>query len=234
MRFVIALAATWLALALDGDPHGGTDDGGLWVHVVQHDQPATSSHGAPKTHEVEAPPVLIGGGACDAAEHVAGAILDVTFCPGGSPQPALTLGDIRAAFARLPLPPSRLVIQPPGGRTLVNFATNFYTTDTEPILREVTLLGRRVTIRATPSSYAWTFGDGRSRTTSSPGAAYPELAITHAYAHHGRFRPHLATTYRGEFRVGAQGWRQIPGTVTIAGPSQPLRVVEAIPHLVGH
>ena len=50
------------------------------------------------------------------------------FCDvGTTATPVVTPTTVQRAFAELPLPPSRLVIQPPNGRTLVNFDTNFYT-----------------------------------------------------------------------------------------------------------
>ena len=36
-----------------------------------------------------------------------------------------------------------------------------------------------------------------------------------------------------EFRVAGGGWREVAGTVTIAGPPEALRVLEAQPNLVG-
>ncbi|MDN5744533.1 MAG: hypothetical protein L0H31_05350, partial [Nocardioidaceae bacterium] len=42
----------------------------------------------------------------------------------------VTPGDVLTAFRRLHWPPSALTVQPPGGKTLVNFKTNFYTDDT--------------------------------------------------------------------------------------------------------
>ncbi|MEV5001848.1 PKD domain-containing protein [Nocardioides sp. LML1-1-1.1] len=158
----------------------------------------------------------------------------VAFCdpPEGQPQPVLTLGLIRSAFAELRLPAGALVIQPPDGTTLVNFDTNFYTSATAPLTRTVTLLGQRVTLEATPSRYRWEFGDGTVRTTSEPGSPYPRLDVTHNYLRTGTYRPRLATTYTGRYRVAGGGWRPIPGTVTVQGAPRPLRAIEARPTLV--
>ncbi|GAA3676735.1 hypothetical protein GCM10022237_40210 [Nocardioides ginsengisoli] len=219
-------------------PDTGTDDTGFWLHQVQgahHDAPPPAAAPQADQHTQLQPAAIVGHAACAGADQAAGLLFDVTFCPGADPEPLpLTLGAIRTAFARLPLPAARLAIQPPDGLTLVNFATNFFTTDTHPLLRRVTILGRQVTIRATPSTYTWAYGDGERRTTTSPGAAYPRLGITHRYVRTGRYAPRLSVTYRGDFRVGAQPWRAIPGTVTIDGPPQRLRAVEATPHLVGY
>ena len=63
----------------------------------------------------------------------------------------ITPGAVQHAFERLAWPPSPLVVQPPKGRTLVNFDTNFYTTNTHPTTQTVTLIGQPVTIEATPT-----------------------------------------------------------------------------------
>jgi len=151
----------------------------------------------------------------------------------------LTPGDVERAFRRLSWPASPLVVQPPRGRTLVNFETNFFTTNTTPTTQTVTLLGHRVTIEATPVSYTWHFGaaDGdRStgdRSTGDPGAAYPDLRVTHRYLQVGTVRPSVDTTYAGRYRVGGGAWHTIPATVTVPGAAVDLEVVSATPHLVG-
>ncbi|GEP39528.1 hypothetical protein NPS01_31910 [Nocardioides psychrotolerans] len=168
------------------------------------------------------------------------AALDLTYMPycflGGGDQavPAqVTPGLVSAALRRIPLPASVLVVQPPNGRTLVNFATNFYT-DTQELTRTITLLGQRVDLRITPASYGWRFGDGESASTTTPGAAYPDLQVTHDYLSAGGVAPAVDTTYTADFRVNAGAWRPVPGTVTIPGATMPLEVVEATPTLVGY
>lgn len=145
--------------------------------------------------------------------------------------PALTPGIVSQALARLPLPPAQLQIQPVNGRTLVNFDTNFYT-ERDEFTRAVTLLGRRVELRIWPARFTWRFGDGPTMSTTSPGSAYPHLEITHSYPNADPVRPSVDTTYAAQFRVGNGAWRPVPGTVTIAGDSVPLEVVEATPTLV--
>lgn len=146
----------------------------------------------------------------------------------------LTVEDVRRAFEELKLDPGTLVIQPPDGLTLVNFKTNFYTTTTTPTTLTVTLLDQPVTIEATPATYTWYFGDGQTTHTTEPGAAYPSLTITHEYLRKGDYRPSLSTTYTGRYKIGDGAWQTIPGTVTIDGPTQPLRAIEAQPKLVGY
>jgi hypothetical protein len=147
---------------------------------------------------------------------------------------ALTPAVIESAFRRLAWPASPLVVQPPKGKTLVNFDTNFYTTNDHPTTQTVTLIGQRVTIEATPTVYTWHFGPGSGdRTTTTPGAAYPDLQVTYRYLEVGTVHPGVDTTYAGRYRVGNGAWRQIPDTLTVPGTTVDLRVVSATPHLVG-
>ena len=135
-------------------------------------------------------------------------------------------------FKRIQWPDSDLVVQPPGGRTLVNFETNFYTLDKQPISQERTIAGRRVTIRAVPTTYTFHFGDETSMQTSSPGRPHPDLDVTHAYEQTGKVAVRVDTTYSGEYRIGGGQWVAIAETLTVRGADQSLQIVEALPQLV--
>ncbi len=129
------------------------------------------------------------------------------------------------------------MVQPPKGRTLVNFDTNFYTTNDNPTTQTVTLIGQQVTIEATPTQYTWHFDSGAAdgvRCSTDPGAAYPDLRITYRYLQVGAVQPSVDTTYSGRYRVGNGAWEQIPDTLTVAGPAVALEVVSATPHLMGY
>jgi hypothetical protein len=148
----------------------------------------------------------------------------------------LTPDMVEHAFQRLAWPASEIVVQPPKGRTLVNFDTNVFTTNTHATTQTVTLLGQRVTIEATPTQYHWHFGgDGSDDlVTSGPGAPYPDLRVTHRYTRVGEVHPSVDTTYAGRYRVGNGAWKTIPSTLTIPGAAVDLQVVSATPHLVGY
>jgi hypothetical protein len=149
----------------------------------------------------------------------------------------VTPAQVERAFQRLSWPASQIVVQPPKGRTLVNFDTNFFTTNTHPTTQTVTLIGQQVTIEATPTTYTWHFGSGADDAdlpTADPGAAYPDLRVTYRYTRVGDVHPSVDTTYAGRYHVGNGGWQTIPSTVTVPGPTVDLQVVSATPHLVGY
>lgn len=186
-------------------------------------EPATCDNGDPMTHTL----AITESGAIAGSTSSCPLPLDPAAGAG------LTPGMVLAAFRRIPLPASELMVQPPGGRTLVNFDTNFYT-DGGEFRRTVTLLGRRVELRIWPASFEWRFGDGESRQTTEPGGRYPNLEITHRYLSKGRVSPSVDTTYAAQFRVANGPWRDVNGTVTIPGIPEGLRVVTARPVLVGY
>ncbi|WP_344771863.1 hypothetical protein [Nocardioides panacisoli] len=154
------------------------------------------------------------------------------FCPAIGDRPTITPPMVADAFQRIPLPASPLIIQPPGGKTLVNFETNFYT-EQRPLDRTVRLLGQRIELRISVASYTWHFDDGAVLRTSKPGAPYPHLQITHNYLQKGGYRPSLDTTYVADYRVNGGAWHTVPGSVTIEGDAKSLRAIEARPVLVG-
>ena len=135
-------------------------------------------------------------------------------------------------FKRIAWPASELIVQPPKGKTLVNFETNFYTLDSEPITRELSIANQKVTLRAVRSAYTFHFGDGTSTQSSSPGRPHPNLDVTHVYKQTGKVAVSLDVTYVGEYCIGGGDWTAIPETLTVAGADQDLQIVEALPQLV--
>jgi len=120
----------------------------------------------------------------------------------------------------------------PTGRTLVNLDTIVYTDESEVSTAQVTLLGFPVDVEATPMSYLWSFGDGTTLTTTTPGKPYPAKEITHKYLKRGSVGLTLTTNYAARFRVTDGAWQYVDGTVPITGPATPLLIREAVPVLV--
>lgn len=135
-------------------------------------------------------------------------------------------------FKNLDWPQSTLTIQPPGGKTLVNFETIFYTTNNQPSTRVLTLIGQTVEIQASPTSYVWHYGDDTTATTSSAGQPHPHQDVVHTYTGLDPVEPSVDTVYSGRFRVNGGAWESIEETVTIEGEAVALEILEATPELV--
>ncbi len=158
------------------------------------------------------------------------------MCHGGRPPayvpPRVTPAMVLSELQRVGLPALEVGVQP-AGKTLVNLDTIFFT-EPVPVDVDLTILGQAVEVEATPTTYVWSFGDGSSLTTSTPGAAYPSKDVVHRYSHAGvTVRPSVSVVYGARFRVGGGGWQDVDGTVTIPGPQQGLVVAEAAPVLSG-
>jgi hypothetical protein len=142
--------------------------------------------------------------------------------------PDLVLREVRT----IGLPALRVHVQPEG-ETLVNLDTIFFAKP-QPFERTVQLLGFTVDIEATPTSFAWAFGDGAGMTTETAGAPYPDQVITHAYADaHVTEHASVDATYTVRFRVDGGDWQTIDETITADGPSTAVEVKEAVPVLTG-
>ena len=129
-------------------------------------------------------------------------------------------------------------MEPVGNRTLVNLP-NFFTADFSGAgygpdeVRTVTLLGHQVRIKPVLKSNMFHFGDGASLgPTGSRGGGYPDGDVRHTYAQRGTVNASVTTVYGGQFSVDGGPFTDLPGTATITGPAQPLRVRTATPHLV--
>lgn len=145
----------------------------------------------------------------------------------GTAVPAFTLAD----FRRLPLPKAGVNVQPATGRTLVSVPTNLYATS-RPATFRVTLLGTPVLVRARPTAWTWTYGDGSSRTFSTPGAPYPDLGTAHTWTAPGRRTVTLTTTWSGTYSVAGGPALPVDGTASVVSPSVEIVVVETRAELV--
>ena len=169
-----------------------------------------------------------------------------TVCIGGkdspmqeipSAPPQVTNAMVLRALRRVEVPSPQLVVQPPGGKTLVNLETIF-STSAEPFSASVRLVGRRVDLEIEPVGFVWSHGDGTSQRSTEPGRAYAvgvafSEYLTHVYTDAGvTVHPRVSVEYGARFRVDGGRWRDVDGTVTVEGDPVELRIVEGRPQLV--
>lgn len=160
------------------------------------------------------------------------------FCARPGDGPAITAADVLREIKRLDLPSAQLSVQPPGGRTLVNFPTIF-STSADVIARSIRVAGIPVEVRISPSTYTWHWGDDSTpEPTAEPGRPYADGVpmsdfVTHEYDATGAVAPRVDVTWAAAFRVRGGAWQEVGATVTIPGAPTALEVVEAAPVLVG-
>ncbi|WP_432562805.1 PKD domain-containing protein [Kineococcus sp. SYSU DK003] len=136
--------------------------------------------------------------------------------------PTVTVSDLR----RVGLPASPLNLQPGNGEALLNVPLILHTT-AETAVRNTTVLGYPVTIRATPTSWTWTLGDGTTLgPTTDPGRPYPQQTLTHTYTEPGDHQITLTTTWAGEYTIAGLPYAPIVGTATTTSGPTSVHVLE--------
>ncbi|WP_235520904.1 hypothetical protein [Cellulomonas sp. Leaf395] len=136
-------------------------------------------------------------------------------------------------FRRLPLPVPAVHMQPDTGWVLVNKETIVYT-DPTPVTLTTQLLGRTVTVEATPSRFTYAWGDGSEpEVTSDPGAPYPAFDVFHVYEDLGEVAITITTEWSGRYQVeGDPQWRDVTGTATTTATGPVFEVQERRSRLV--
>lgn len=146
--------------------------------------------------------------------------------------PSVTPALVARAFQRIPLPELRAITQPEE-KTLINFDTIFRV-EAEPLQRTLTLLGQRVELAITPSTFRWVHGDGTTAVTRTPGTAYPAKDVVHRYQRADvTVQHHVEIVWTARWRLNGGTYQDVDGTVTTVGPATPLQVAEAVPALSG-
>lgn len=144
-----------------------------------------------------------------------------------------TIGDV-ASYA----PASPAFRGEPGDVGVVGMPTNFVV-DARTQSVDGEIFGVPVTVRFTPVSYLFHYGDGSSRETTTPGRTWAALGMpqftatptSHAYADPGRYTARVEIRFAAAGNAGF-GWFPIAGLLTVDSESAGIRVVEVETALV--
>ncbi|WP_435299428.1 hypothetical protein [Timonella sp. A28] len=137
----------------------------------------------------------------------------------------------QADFQKLPLQGSGISLQPHDGQGIINLPV-WVTTSPDAQILPATVLGRNITVKATPVSYTWDYGDGTIFTTTSPNKPYPHNDYEHTYTRISTPTITLTTTWAGAYSLDTTTWIPIPGTATTTDTTEPLNIEERKPVLV--
>ena len=149
--------------------------------------------------------------------------------------PGITITDL-AQFAPTPRPLST----EPDAVGVAGLPVNF-TASAARHVQSGTLLGTALTVRFTPVAYDYDYGDGSSRTLTTPGRTWADLGqepftptpTSHTYAAAGTYTVRLSIRYAAEIDTGT-GWTPVAGTLTSAPPPLILTIHTARTALVAH
>ncbi|GAB2524890.1 hypothetical protein GCM10027267_21990 [Paramicrobacterium agarici] len=138
-------------------------------------------------------------------------------CPDEGSDP-ITIHDL-ASFS----PEQVHVAMEPDGWMIVGLPANFYA-DAETNTTTGELFEIPITVRFTPSSYDWSWGDGSTARTDSGGSSWKNLdvkeftatATSHTYTDKGTYTVSLTVNYSVELRVQGGNWVPVQGTLSKA------------------
>ncbi|UKA50382.1 PKD domain-containing protein [Arthrobacter sp. FW305-123] len=151
-----------------------------------------------------------------------------------APEPGNVLEDIAARiltdFQQLPINPGTLQAQP-FPHTLKGGPTNFYTTTGEQTF-DLTILGQKVHLTATPTNYTYTFGDGTTLgPTPAAGYSIPQTEwltnqtrTSHNYTNTGNYPATVTTSFTGTYSVNNGPPLPINGNLNITTPPTTIHV----------
>ncbi|WP_371130755.1 PKD domain-containing protein [Arthrobacter sp. SDTb3-6] len=138
-------------------------------------------------------------------------------------------------FQKTPVQPATVSSQP-GPHTLRGQETNFYALAHEQQFT-ITLLGQKIHLTATPTTYTWNYGDGTTwGPTPTAGAPLPDDRIgeqtqtSHIYTATGKYAITVTTHFTGTYSVNGGPALPIPGRGHIPSPPLSLTVWRAVTH----
>jgi hypothetical protein len=153
-----------------------------------------------------------------------------SFCLGAD-DPGITpigvvIAQVQSGFQSLPLPKFTPDVKP-APSTLVNIPTRLSAGSAEPVtLTTEPLAGITVEVTATPTEWRWTFGDGKTQTTTVP-------RTEHEYLKSGDHAASVRVTWTGTFRIQGTGESfPIRTPAYVQGPSTQVDVRQARSELV--
>lgn len=160
------------------------------------------------------------------------AFLDLgRVCARGTPSSIDPIVLAREARDRLPVPGVAISTNPRRG--LVGIKSWFWISrrGDGPLSESLSRFGVRVDVEARPVRYEWDFGDGTTKTTSSPGRPYPERSpVIHIYERSSArfpegYRVSVTVVFDVRWRTNGGRWRALPGITRVSERSY--RVAES-------
>jgi hypothetical protein len=175
--------------------------------------------------------ICLGNGVCDVRD---GALLNprVPVEPGEPAAPEDQAAVVTIADLARFLPATAELHAEPNGWAVVGVPANLWV-EVSAMTVSGALLDETAQVRFTPQAYRFDYGDGTSRSTSSPGASWSalgqeELTETptgHVYTSRGDRSATVTVVYSAQYRFAAGPWTAVAGAVSGTTPPQRVLVV---------
>lgn len=128
----------------------------------------------------------------------------------------------------------------PDGWMIAGLDANFYASSSTQV-QTGELLGQPATVRFTPATFRWNYGDGTAATLRTSGstwaaqgkAEFQPTATSHVYRAAGTYIVDLTINFAAEYRYTGAEWIPIAGTVPVAANQLTVTVGSAKTVLVG-
>lgn len=122
----------------------------------------------------------------------------------------------------------------PNGWAVVGLPANFVSGASVHTVQGI-LLGAPASVRFTPVSWTWDYGDGNGAERAGGGETWGELEYrefaatptSHVFQRKGRYTVALTINLRAEYRVGSGSWTSIAGTLRVEPSPLPVVVTSA-------
>lgn len=159
------------------------------------------------------------------------AAIEIVVGPGDPTDPASVAAELRD---HLPVPNVTISANPDVG--LVALPSWFWVDgyDGSPITASDTLGGVTVDVEITPQQYRWSFGDGGSLETTSPGQPYPAQSdVRHAYEQSslsadGAFTVTVEITFSARYRVNGGAWQSLDAITRSFTQDYPVQQLQSV------
>jgi hypothetical protein len=133
----------------------------------------------------------------------------------------LAMSDLASFYPQRPT-----VASEPDGWAIIGLDTNFVSSAAQHTASGI-LLGRPASVRFTPVSFLWDYGDGVRASTASGGRTWkqwgvPEFSPTptsHIYSAGGSYDVRLTVEYTAQYSIASGPWLGVPGTLRLSAPT---------------
>jgi hypothetical protein len=135
--------------------------------------------------------------------------------------PGVVMSDLASFY-----PQSPTVTSEPNGWAVIGLDANFVS-DAARHTASGSLLGQPASVRFTPVTFRWDYGDGARGTTATGGRTWAQLGVpefsptatSHIYTAEGSYGITLTVEYVAQYSIASGPWQGVPGTLRLSAPT---------------